>query len=428
MKLRKPVCLFAAMLLFLMGAMQSNSLFAQRLEREFSQSAKIRVVNPLNEARESVLVYIDKNQLRQQVPAFNEKGFVVMDGKVELASQYNVEDKDYPGLVLVLDRLEANESKELVIRYRKNGSSVRQYPKRTQAEISHKVGGRFENRKYIGGNFKNVDYLRVPDEHTDHSYFIRYEGPGWESDKVGYRLYLDWRNAVDVYGKKVNEPVLQQVGLDGFDSYHNMQPWGMDVLKVAKSLGLGSLAMLHNGQAVRVEKTDSVTSRVTLNGNLLSTINTNYYGWAIAGAKYNLDSRLAIHAGSRLTAYHLTIDGAPENLSTGIIKDKKAKVFTSKAEGNKWGYLATYGAQSLADDKLGLAVLYRLEDLADMTEDNFSHIVKMRPAQGKLTYYFLAAWEQEKDGIKNEAEFLKYLDKTIKELSNPVKIEFVSAL
>jgi hypothetical protein len=82
---------------------------------------------------------------------------------------------------------------------------TKKYQKRTQAEISVKTGGHFENRKYIGGDFENVNYLRVPDEHTDHSYYIRYEGPGWESDLVGYRFYLDWRNATDVFGKKTPE-------------------------------------------------------------------------------------------------------------------------------------------------------------------------------------------------------------------------------
>ena len=122
--------------------------------------------------------------------------------------------------------------------------------------------GKFENREYIGGAFKNVDFLRVPPEHKDHSWFIRYEGPGWESDKVGYRFYLDQRNATDVFGKKIPDMVLQNVGLDGFDSYHNLQPWGMDVMKVGKSLGVGSIGSVVNGGAVRVEKTDSVNCRI----------------------------------------------------------------------------------------------------------------------------------------------------------------------
>ena len=71
---------------------------------------------------------------------------------------------------------------------------------KTYAEISLKEGGKWEGRKYVGGVFKNVQKLKLAKEHTDHSFDIRYEGPGWESNKIGYRLYLDWRNAIDIFG------------------------------------------------------------------------------------------------------------------------------------------------------------------------------------------------------------------------------------
>src|SRR5690606_41170855 len=64
---------------------------------------------------------------------------------------------------------------------------------------------------------------------------IRYDGPGIESDKVAYRIYLDERNGFDIFGKKTPDLVLQDVGLDGFESYHHPAPWGMDILKVGAS-------------------------------------------------------------------------------------------------------------------------------------------------------------------------------------------------
>ena len=100
---------------------------------------------------------------------------------------------------------------------------------KTYAELSIKEGGHWEGREYIDGTFKNVTELKVPAEHTDHSWFIRYEGPGWESSKVGYRMYLDWRNAIDIFGKVTDTMVLSKVGLDGFDSYHEKQSWGQDI-------------------------------------------------------------------------------------------------------------------------------------------------------------------------------------------------------
>ena len=38
-----------------------------------------------------------------------------------------------------------------------------------------------------------------------------------ESDQVGYRFYLDWRNGFDIWGKVSPMMMLKKTGLDGFD-------------------------------------------------------------------------------------------------------------------------------------------------------------------------------------------------------------------
>ncbi len=116
-------------------------------------------------------------------------------------------DRSGEGLYFVIDKMEAHQ--ELIFALQPISGKRPEYTKRTQAELSHKTGGQFVNREYAGGSFQNVEYLRVPPEHKDHSWFIRYEGPGWESDKVGYRFYLDQRNATDVFGKLTTDMVLQ---------------------------------------------------------------------------------------------------------------------------------------------------------------------------------------------------------------------------
>ncbi|MCW5912964.1 MAG: DUF4861 family protein, partial [Cyclobacteriaceae bacterium] len=321
--------------------------------------------------------------------------------------------------------LAAKEKKLLTIRYNKAGEALPAYKKRTQAELSHKVGGEFVNREYIGGTFKNVEYLRVPPEHKDHSWFIRYEGPGWESDKVGYRMYLDQRNATDVFGKTTHEMILQQVGQDGFDSYHQQQPWGMDVMKVGKSIGIGSVGSFYNGATERIEKTDSVDCRITENGPVFSSFLTRYYGWKIGNGKHDVKSRLSIHAGSRLTHTLLMVSNQPDNIATGIVKDKAAPLVVHKGDKTKWAYLASYGKQSLntPPDELGLAVFFNPASVIEYTEDQYSYLVKLKPsAAGEVDYYFLGAWVHEKEGIKSEADFIKYLDQVAIELANPVTV------
>lgn len=409
-------------MLLLIVFLSFSGVAGQSVEKDFPNVFQVTVTNTLAAEREQVLVVVSPGQIKKAAGAFNPRAYVVMDGREEVASQYNQGDADQPGIVFVLDKMAPSASRQLTVRYARKGTQPRSYPRRAQAELSYKTGGAWKNREYVGGAFQNTDYLRVPPEHKDHSWFIRYEGPGWESDRVGYRFYLDQRNAADVFGKKTSAMVLQDVGQDGFDSYHNLQPWGMDVMKVGKSLGIGSIGALADGRVTRVEKTDSVDCRVVENGPVYSSLLTRYFGWRLAGSKHDVRSRLSIHAGTRLTHALLTFTNDPKEMVTGIVKDKKSKVMTSAGDERHWGYLATYGQQSLNDDNLGLVVFFAPDDGLGFDADEFSEYIKLRIRQGQAGYYFGAAWAGEPGGIQTEDEFLAYLERVSRELASPVRV------
>lgn len=381
-------------------------------------SVNVHIRNETGLERKDETITIPINKL----PKGAESGiFSVLAGEKELPNQTidsNIDGKP-DDLVFVVD-LAANESKNLTIA--KSSGQRAAFPHRTQAELSQKFGGEWKDHMYTGGDFRNVNFVRVPDEHTDHSTFFRYEGPGWESDKVGYRFYLDWRNAADIFGKKTHRMVLQDVGLDGFDSYHVMADWGMDILQVGESLGMGSIGMWQEEKVYRVSKTDSVTCKIVANGPVYSQIRTRYFGWQVGDEKYDLSSNLSITAGSRMTKHELNVDGNVANLCTGLVKHQQAALLLSEANSGGWRYLANYGKQTLADDNLGMAVLFHESNLIRITEDAMSHIVVLKPQNEKLSYYFLAAWEKEPDGITNKEEFIDYLKSEIVKLNNPTVV------
>lgn len=170
------------------------------LQQAYPEAFTLSVKNPVTieihgvkQPRPDAEIILEMAQIKAQAPEFNGDAFVILaDGK-ELPSQVVEVDNDGSAdhIVCVAD-FTGDESKTLTVRYAKSRELRREYPKRTQAELAHKTGGKFVDRKYEGGTFQNVQYLHVPPEHTDHSFYIRYEGPGWESDKVGYRFYLDF--------------------------------------------------------------------------------------------------------------------------------------------------------------------------------------------------------------------------------------------
>ena len=293
---------------------------------------------------------------------------------------------------------------------------------KTYAEISVKEGGKWNERKYEGGTFKNVDSLWVPAQHTDHSFDIRYEGPGWESNKVGYRLYLDWRNAIDIFGKVTDTLVLANVGQDGFDSYHEMGNWGADILKVAKGLGIGSIGRVIDNEMYHFNEVDSTFAQL-YNGSDRSEVKINYYGWKTNNEKTDLESVLSIFPDQRYTKHTIKSSEQIRGICTGIVKLNGLPVIKKISENKSWGYIATYGIQTLFNDNLGMAVFFKTETVEKTFEGPYDHLIEFKPAKEKVTFYFLGAWEKEAGGIKTKEEFIQYLDNNLKKLdeSNELK-------
>ncbi len=400
----------------------SNNKYSQ----QYPNSFVISVANPIDVQRKDASITLNISELLKKYKDFNPASFILLSDTTEIAAQADDLNLDSKAdeITFVLD-FQSKEAKNISVLYNPIGEQKRSYKKRTQAELSHKFGGKWESRKYIGGAFKNVDYLRIPAEHTDHSFFIRYEGPGWESDKIAYRFYLDWRNGFDIFGKKVPDMVLQNVGLDGFDSYHNPSPWGQDNFKAGKALGIGSFGMLKGETVEHVSVTDSVDCRIVLNGAVKSLIKTNYFGWKVDEKKFNVTTELSILAGSRMTYVDMNTSGNPDNLAVGFVKkdEKEAKFIEISQPDSKWGIIASFGKQSLTDDNLGLAIVYPKDIYVKTVKAELDNVVLLKPIENKVRYYFLATWEQEPNGIKTEADFVNYLQQILKELNAPIEVK-----
>jgi len=388
----------------------------------------ITVSNNLDLVRKDVLVSLPIKQIKEKYSHFDENTFIVLDGKDQIPAQ--TEDLDGDKIqdnILLLVDFKPNETKTLVIQVGNMAILKKEFKKRTQAILAVKSDYEFKDGYYTGGKFVNVTEINVPKDHFPHNALIKFEGPGWESDKVAYRFYLDSRNRNDIFAKKVDDVILHQVGnsdlvSDGKESYTKMCDWGMDIFKVGESMGIGSLGMWVDNRVNTINNTESVRCEILSDGNIKSGILTDYKGWTVGGQKFDLASLLSISAGSRLTKVEINITPNSENICTGFAKHGDCALILDK-NNYEWSYIASYGKQSLAGDNLGIAIFFKRTDLINITEDDASHLIVLKPRKQKVTYYFAAAPEMEQDGIKSELEFGKYLHKVILELSNPVVAE-----
>jgi hypothetical protein len=200
----------------------------------------------------------------------------------------------------------------------------------TYAELAVRTGGQWQGKEYIaeGFSFKNVDQFESPEQLTDHSYYLRYEGPGWENDLIGYRLYLDWRNGIDVFAKTGTKPALAGVGQDGYDSYHELADWGADVLKVGPSLGLGALGRLEGEEVIHFQEVDNTSWTLLGDNKLSANFNVNYQGWSVANKKVDVSTDYTINAGDPTTLVKVNLSEPIDNLVTGLVNHPNTHFIT----------------------------------------------------------------------------------------------------
>jgi hypothetical protein len=234
-------------------------------------------------------------------------------------------------------------------------------------------------------------------------------------------LYLDWRNAIDIFGKKTEAIILPQVGQDGFDSYHEMSDWGSDILKAGKGIGIGSIDRYLNKQRLHFYEVDSTIAKVE-NKVKSSGVKINYYGWKSASDKIDFTSELTINPDQRYTKHTIQASQAIAGICTGIVKQKNTEVLKKVSRNKKWAYLATYGAQTLVPDKLGMAIFYEIKTIESEVDAEFDHLLIFKPTTKPTSFYFLGAWEQEVNGIKSKEDFVKYLDEKLALLNKKRKM------
>lgn len=387
------------------------------------REVKIKITNNSQYQRNDEVVSFNADEL----PSFDITKLAAFDNGTELESQ--LVDRNEDGkfdIFLFLVNAAPKSTKEIVLT---ETQTKTEFKKRAHAEISEKRNYKLVDGVYTGGNFEAVKVSKTPPGHTDHNFFYKFEGPGWESEIVGYRFYLDWRNSTDIFGKKIQKIVLPEVGhtkdKQNHDTYHSMADWGMDVFKVGNSLGIGTIAAYENGNVFKVSKTDSVICKITDDGPISASITTDYYGWKVENKTSELESKIFINAGSRLTKQILKVDGDKMIMATGLAKHENTEFLSSEDNNKKWNYIALWGKQSLADDDLGIALFYSNENHVMLTEDDLNYLVVLGNETNVFKYYYSAVWSSEPDGIKDLNGFKNYCDEEVGKLNSPLIIDSV---
>ncbi|MBO0324074.1 DUF4861 domain-containing protein [Muricauda sp. CAU 1633] len=367
---------------------------------------------------------------------------LVISGQDTIPSQLNDMDGDqkWDELFFVAN-FSANEEKNLTLEWH---NKAPEYPKRTGV----KFGKRSAADEPVQSLTSEVMLAAEMPKKLGYQQY-QTDGPMWENDKIGFRHYLDGRNAKDLFGKKTSGMSPETVGLDSsravVDNYHVMEDWGRDILAVGNSVGIGGYALATENELMRLGVTvddtlnnvEKTKFNILTEGPVESVMQYSYENWKPNNERdYSVKETTAIYPGIygyKNTVSITSLEG-DENLVVGLPKIHTEKPISIIDENEKYIVLYTHDQQTYDKEWwLGMALILPKEHYLGHMEApttgqlSSAYLAKLHISNNSpVNYYAVAGWELSDVGFKDEAYFADYVKQLVDQLSAEVKVEIIN--
>jgi unsaturated chondroitin disaccharide hydrolase len=243
---------------------------------------------------------------------------------------------------------------------------------------------------------------------TAAKFTMKFDGLGWESEATAWRIYFDKRNAIDVWGKRRPGLYLEMFGAPEY-VYHWESPFGRDIYRIGDAIGIGAVAALVDGKAVRVSDVAERKWRIISAGPVRTMVELTYKGWKVAGREVNLTSRMTQWSGERGFDHRVIAEGADGlTLVTGIVRqpELEEKSFNPTADAPVftrawWGHQVeeegppATAIHMLPNQNLGLAIIALGQESKSIADDPLNLLVQPQFQNGKAEWYVTGLWDQE---------------------------------
>ncbi len=413
-------------------------LFAAAASNVHAQQTKLTLTNAVQLKRQNELIVLDRSFLEHKLgklPA-GEIWVAVTGKNGDVSLQFDDVNLDGKWDKLVfLQSFNAGETVNLKVKVTNQKpliGSVLSHVRQMRKNADHSFGPALQKDSVAAGQ-PNTDFSKValPPFLT--------EGPAWENDKVGFRIYMDIRNIKDIWGKTTPKMMMDTVGVDPKVIYHHLAPWGMDILAVGKSLGAGSLAL----NVPREGKTDTLVRLGGLNmgkivyqrisdGPVRAVFTLTYPEWNVLGdgRLTRITEEISIWGGKYFYESKVSLKNAPRGaqLVTGIVNLKSHNSLEMIM--NKTKVLYTFDQQSENGDNLGMALLVKEKDLlkfgktANDTGDirnTYTALLSLK-AEMPVAFRYYAAWEHSDTRFATEKGFKNFLVEEASVYNSPIAI------
>ncbi len=217
---------------------------------------------------------------------------------------------------------------------------------------------------------------------------------GWESNSAAYRFY--W-GQLEAFGKLDKTLIMALFTADY--GYHNMQPWGMDILHVGDAAGLGGISLWEGENRISTvnpagKGANQYERKVIAAGPVRAVARVDITGIGPAKAQYTVTLLMSAFNDNTYSRQDIIVTssaGGEVVYSPGIEKLPKETASVDKDK----GYVATWGEGAPGAGEIGLAAIFNPAEYMGFAENDLDRCVKLAiPSGAKRTHWILGGWHQ----------------------------------
>jgi len=381
--------IFTISLILLGMTLSSGPARAQAgLEKGFT----LRLTNPLRTPLPNQAIVIPVADIVKSVPDFNAQDFELLAGTK--AVPFQVDDLTGDGqpdeLAFVLTLPPGATA--LAVRYSPTGSRPNPFPVRTYARLAWET--------------QNANI-------------------GWESNSAAYRFY--W-GQFEAFGK-LDKTLIMNLFSAGY-TYHNIQPWGMDILHVGDAAGLGGISLWEGENRLSTvnpagKGENQYERKVVAYGPVRSIARVDISHIGPAKAQYTVTLLMSCFNDNTYSRQDIIVTssaGGQVVFSPGIEKLKNETWSWDKAK----GYLENWGEGAPGAGEVGLAAVFNPAECVGFAETPLDRFVKLAiPSGAKRTYWIFGGWHEGLTAPKppQAAGWKSEVAETAARVLAPVKVE-----
>ncbi len=276
------------------------------------------------------------------------------------------------------------------------------------------------------GNYVETNNAVLDGGHVQGDGLYQCDGPLFETDTNGWRLLFDSRMCLDVIGKRERNLSFSADNPAFVGDFMDLskQTWGGSLLGEAGGFGAGSFGFAEKRSVVPMAGFDSAQFRMIKDGPAAIEAEIVLFGARIGREAFDLRWRLTHYAGGRLMRHDVTITRGDHALAFAMNAGGLRKEEASGAQ--SWMRVSSFGPANVGNGvtgALGVGILANgrtatgfVNNPTDVIGVTFSAISR------KLTFYTVAAWDQEPAAIRTAEEFQALMNELAVRLDSPIRV------